>query len=59
VSATARKVHGGLVPIYRNSGQLIIGTDEEFTDCIELELPSFLEAMEKLGFAVIPLEATA
>jgi hypothetical protein len=59
MSVKATTAQGKQVPVYRNIGHIIIGTDEDFNDCIELETVSLLDALEKLGFAVIPLEATA
>lgn len=59
MGVTATTTTGQTVPVYRNVGHIVIGTDEDFNDCIEITTLSLLAALEQLGFAVIPMELTA
>lgn len=56
MSQTILKTDGTPIPVYRAVGEIVFGTDQDFTDTVAYNLPSFLHAMEELGFAVTPIE---
>ncbi len=47
---------GNTAAMYRGVGEIIIGSDEDFTETITLNTASFMRGLEKLGLAIIVVD---
>lgn len=56
MSVTITKNDGTSIPMYRGAGEIVIGLDEDYNQLLSLNTASLLAGLERLGFAVIPLE---